>query len=251
MGQVDAANERIRLDALLLQRELVDSLAQAVALIMDGQVLVDERKVSKPGTIVKQQVALRLLQQPMPWVSRGGFKLAHALDTFALTVQGMVCLDVGAATGGFTDVLLQRGAARVYALDVGYGQLAWKLVQDGRVVVMDRCHISRITPEQLPQAVDCLTMDVSFIGLEQALPPAVACLRGGGQGVVLIKPQFELTRAEVTPGGVIHDPALQQEAVARFHRLADRLGLPVAGTTPSPILGPKGNCQYLACFRKP
>ncbi|MBF0098401.1 MAG: TlyA family RNA methyltransferase [Magnetococcales bacterium] len=230
---------------------MVGTLAEAVALIMDGQVLVAERKVTKPGTLCKPEVTIRLLRQTLAWVSRGGYKLAHGLAHFALSVTGAVCLDVGAATGGFTDVLLQHGAARVYALDVGYGQLAWKLAQDARVVVMDRCNIHRMLPEQLPQAVDVLTMDVSFIGLEQALPPAVHCLRAGGHGLVLIKPQFELSRAQVTPGGVIHDPALHQEAIARFTRLSERLGLQVHGATPSPVLGPKGNQEFLGCFRKP
>jgi 23S rRNA (cytidine1920-2'-O)/16S rRNA (cytidine1409-2'-O)-methyltransferase len=251
VAEIGTNGDRLRLDAVLLQREMVGSLAEAVRLIMDGQVLVDERKVTKPGTLCKQRVAIRLLQQPLAWVSRGGYKLAHGLEHFALSVAGAVCLDVGAATGGFTDVLLQRGAAQVYALDVGYGQLAWKLVQDARVVVMDRCNISRMLPEQLPCAVDVLTMDVSFIGLQQALPPAVASLRGGGYGLILIKPQFELSRAQVTPGGVIHDPALHQEAIARFCLLSERLGLQVHGTTPSPILGPKGNQEFLGCFRKP
>ncbi|MEO5362973.1 MAG: TlyA family RNA methyltransferase [Magnetococcus sp. DMHC-8] len=241
---------RMRLDELLLLRQPTLSLAQARGLIMAGKVLVDERRITKPGTPVGAAAAVRLLGQSTPWVSRGGIKLAHALESFHLSVQDSHCLDVGAATGGFTDVLLQRGAARVYALDVGYGQLAWKLVQDDRVVVMDRTNILHVDPSRLPGSIDFLTMDVSFVGLARALPPALALLRPGGQGVVLLKPQFELARAQVTPGGVIRDPTLHQAVLGHFEQLAVTLDVTIQGSTPSPILGPKGNREFLFWLRK-
>ncbi|MBF0462697.1 MAG: TlyA family RNA methyltransferase [Magnetococcales bacterium] len=240
----------MRLDALLLAQQLATSLQQARGWIMDGKVLVDERRITKPGTPVAPQAAIRLLGRSIPWVSRGGVKLAHAIDYFHLPIQDTCCLDVGASTGGFTDVLLQRGAAKVYALDVGYGQLAWKLTQDARVVVLDRTNIRHIDPAVIPDPIDILTMDVSFVGLVQALPPALPFLRTTGHGVVLLKPQFELARAQMTPGGVVRDPALHQEAQTLFEQLATTLGLDILGSTPSPILGPKGNREFLFCFRK-
>ncbi len=240
----------MRLDALVLERSLAISLQQARGWIMDGRVLVDERRVTKPGTPVASEADVRLLGEVIPWVSRGGIKLAHAIDYFNLSVKNACCLDVGAATGGFTDVLLQRGAAKVYALDVGYGQMAWKLVQDERVVVLDRTNILHVDLSVIPDPMDILTMDVSFVGLVRALPPALRFLRPAGQGVVLLKPQFELARAQITPGGVIRDPVLHQEALALFEQLADTLDLEIQGATPSPILGPKGNREFLFCFRK-
>ncbi|MBF0583017.1 MAG: TlyA family RNA methyltransferase [Magnetococcales bacterium] len=240
----------MRLDALLVERQLVASIQQACGYIMDGKVLVDERRLTKPGTPVRLHAVVRLLADPMPWVSRGGIKLAHAIDHFNLVVKNAVCLDVGAATGGFTDVLLQRGAARVYAMDVGYGQLAWKLVQDSRVVLLDRTNICTVDPAVIPELVDWLTMDVSFMGVDQALPAALGFLRPGGYGVILLKPQFELAREKITPGGVIWDPALHQEALTLFAQLADRLGLKVAGIIPSPVTGSKGNKEFLCCIRK-
>ncbi|MEO5341503.1 MAG: TlyA family RNA methyltransferase [Magnetococcus sp. MYC-9] len=236
---------KVRLDQLLMERRLAGSLPQARALVMDGKVLVNEWRLTKPGTPVAEDAALRLLGKPIPWVSRGGIKLAHALDCFDLQVQAACCLDVGAATGGFTDVLLQRGAARVYALDVGYGQLAWKLVQDPRVVVMDRTNIRHVDPTEIPEPIDLLVMDVSFVGLNQALPPALNLLRNGGTGVVLLKPQFELARGQVTPGGVIRDPVLHQQALALFEQLAVTLDLEIRALLPSPIPGPKGNKEFL------
>ncbi|MBF0160673.1 MAG: TlyA family RNA methyltransferase [Magnetococcales bacterium] len=241
---------KIRLDTLLLERGMVATLQQARGLIMDGKVLVQEQRITKPGTPVPLAAPLRLLQKTIPWVSRGGIKLAHAIDHFQVSVHNAQCMDVGAATGGFTDVLLQRGAARVYALDVGYGQLAWKLAQDDRVVVMDRTNIRHIDPTDLPNPIDVLVMDVSFVGLAQALPPALALLRTEGLGIVLLKPQFELARLQVAPGGVVRDPLLHQEAITLFETLAARLGLTVQGSTPSPIPGPKGNKEFLFCFCK-
>ncbi|MEO5354834.1 MAG: TlyA family RNA methyltransferase [Magnetococcus sp. XQGC-1] len=241
---------KMRLDALLLERGMAISLAQARAWIMDGKVLVGEQPLTKPGTPVAADAAVRLLGRATPWVSRGGSKLAHGLDTLALSVEGACCLDVGSATGGFVDVLLQRGAAKVYAMDVGYGQLAWSLAQDPRVVVLDRTNIRFAERTLIPDAIDFLTMDVSFMGLSQALPPALHFLSAGGCGVVLLKPQFELPRGRMMPGGVVRDPALHQEAAALCEQLLATLGLELLGSTPSPIAGPKGNREFLYGFRK-
>lgn len=240
----------MRLDMLLVERQLVPSIQHARGFIMDGQVLVEERRVTKPGTPTQPHAVVRLLGGAMPWVSRGGIKLAHAIDYFNIPVKNARCLDVGAATGGFTDVLLQRGAIQVYAMDVGYGQLAWKLVQDARVTLLDRTNICTVEPTLIPEPVDILTMDLSFMGLDQALPPALRFLRTGGYGVLLLKPQFELAREKITPGGVIWDPLLHQEALDLFAQLAARLGLAVQGTTPSPVAGAKGNREFLCSIRK-
>ena len=240
----------MRLDQMLLERKLAESARQARGLIMAGKILVDDRPVTKPGTLVAPHAVLRSSEKRLPWVSRGGLKLAHALDVFECSPHGALCLDVGASTGGFTDVLLSRGARRVYALDVGYGQLAWKLVQDDRVVVLDRTNIRTVDATQLPEPVDFLTMDVSFIALAQALPPALAFLRPGGVGVVLLKPQFELAREQVARGGVVQDATLHDEAQAVFKQRADTLGLEVQGCTPSPITGSKGNREFLFFFSK-
>lgn len=240
----------VRLIQLLLDRGLVDSTRQARGLIMTGQVWVDERRMTKPGMLCAPQVAIRVVDKKHPWVSRGGIKLAHAMDRFDLSVVGAACLDVGASTGGFTEVLLDRGARRVFAVDVGYGQLAWKLVQDPRVVVLDRTNIRRLDAALVPEPVDALTMDVSFISLAQALPPALAFLRMDGLGVVLLKPQFELPRHKISPGGVVQDPALHREAYAGFERLADGLGLRIDGAVPSPIVGSKGNREFLCLFSR-
>ncbi|MBF0628300.1 MAG: TlyA family RNA methyltransferase [Magnetococcales bacterium] len=237
-----------RLDRLLVARGLVADLATAVGLIMTGKVLVGGRPVVKPGAGVADQVEIRLKDPPLPWVSRGALKLEAALDGCGLEVNGLVCLDVGASTGGFTDLLLSRGAARVFAVDVGYGQLAWKLVQDPRVVVMDRCNIRQLKPDDLAGPVDFLTMDISFMSLAQALPAAVSCLREGGTGVVLIKPQFELPREMISKGGVVMDPALHQQAIDRVRSVAEGLGLTSRATLPSPIVGPAGNREFLYCF---
>lgn len=217
---------------------------------MAGKVLVNDRPVTKPGTSTAHHAVIRLPKKMIPWVSRGGIKLAHALDVFGFSPRNAVCLDVGASTGGFTDVLLSRGATRVYALDVGYGQLAWKLSQDPRVVVLDRTNIRQVGPAKLPEQVDLLTMDVSFIALSQALPPALVFLRSEGFGVVLLKPQFELAREKITKGGVVQDPVLHQEARDLFETLAKTLGLDVRGVVPSPVTGSKGNKEFLFLFQK-
>lgn len=242
---------RERLDKLLLARGLASSRERAQALILAGEVVAGERLADKPGTLYPVEIPLRLKGEELPWVSRGALKLLPALDAWGIDPSGLICLDVGASTGGFTEVLLSRGAVKVYAVDVGHGQLAWKLVQDPRVVNLERNNIRHLEPERIPEPVGLLTMDVSFISLELALPPAVAFLAPAGVGVVLVKPQFEVGREKVGKGGVVREPELHQQAIERARGVASVLGLTELGVIPSPILGPKGNREFLFGFRKP
>lgn len=237
---------RQRADQLLVDRGLAVSRNQARALILAGTVLSDgDRKVEKPGDMLADTAALRLREGPAPFVSRGGVKLSAALDTFAIDVRDRVCLDVGASTGGFTDCLLQRGAQRVYAVDVGYGQMAWRLRQDPRVVVIERTNIRQMPAKFVPEPCASIVVDVSFISLRLVLPEA---LRFGADNcvvVALIKPQFEVGREGVGKGGIVRDEALRAKAVADVSELCVGLGLRVLGTTSSPILGAKGNQEFL------
>lgn len=232
-----------RLDLLLVERELVESRERARQLIRAGHVLVDEVVLDKPGVKVREEAQVRL-RQTLPYVSRGGLKLEAALERFALSVEGKVALDVGASTGGFTDCLLQRGAARVYAVDVGYGQLAWKLRQDGRVVVMERTNIRHLTA--LPEPVDLAVVDVSFISLRLVLPVVKKLLKPVGEIVCLIKPQFEAGPEQVGKGGVVRDPAVHKVVLERIVHFAREQGLSVRGLIPSPLRGPAGNVEFFA-----
>jgi 23S rRNA (cytidine1920-2'-O)/16S rRNA (cytidine1409-2'-O)-methyltransferase len=234
-------SQGVRIDRLLVDRGLVPSRDRARRLVMAGEVLADDRPVTKPGALVPADATLRLRTPASPYVSRGGEKLAGALDAFALPVAGRVALDVGASTGGFTDCLLRRGAARVYALDVGYGQLAWALRQDPRVVVMERVNARTLAPGTLPETPDLATIDVAFISLALVLPAVLSALAPAADVVALVKPQFEVGRGEVGKGGVVRDPALRAAAVARVRELAEGLGLAVLGEVPSVLPGPKGN----------
>jgi 23S rRNA (cytidine1920-2'-O)/16S rRNA (cytidine1409-2'-O)-methyltransferase len=234
---------RKRLDILLVERELADSRQQAQRLIMAGQVMVDGRVVDKPGTRVPQGAGITL-QATLPYVSRGGLKLEAALDRFAIEVTGTIAADVGASTGGFTDCLLQRGASKVYAIDVGYGQLAWRLRNDPRVVVMERVNVRHL--EGLPEPVDLATVDVSFISLELVLPAVIGFLKPQGEIVALIKPQFEAGRKQVGKGGVVKDPAVHRAVLRKILLWADRHGLTVQGLMASPLKGPAGNVEFLA-----
>jgi 23S rRNA (cytidine1920-2'-O)/16S rRNA (cytidine1409-2'-O)-methyltransferase len=234
-----------RLDLLVVERGLADSRQQAQRLIMAGQVAVDERVVDKPGTRVPISAKLSVTAG-LPYASRGGFKLAAALDAFGLDVRGRIAADVGASTGGFTDCLLQRGAARVYAIDVGYGQLAWKLQQDPRVVVMDRTNARYL--EHLPEPVDLATIDVSFISLKLILPAVTGWLREGGWIVALIKPQFEAGREQVGKGGVVRDPAVHRSVLEEIVAWAASRDLVLKGLIRSPITGPAGNLEFLATW---
>jgi 23S rRNA (cytidine1920-2'-O)/16S rRNA (cytidine1409-2'-O)-methyltransferase len=241
-----AKAERPRLDQLLVDRGLVESRARAQALVMAGKVFSDTRRLDKPGQRVSPDLPLTVKGQDHPWVSRGGLKLEAGLDAFGIDPAGAVCLDVGASTGGFTDVLLSRGAARVHAVDVGYGQLAHKLRTDDRVVVMERTNARHLTGEQIPEPVDLVVCDASFIGLRTVLPAALALVRPGGALVALIKPQFEVGPERVGKGGVVRDPALHAEVCETIRAWLDGLaGWSVLGITDSPISGPEGNREFL------
>jgi 23S rRNA (cytidine1920-2'-O)/16S rRNA (cytidine1409-2'-O)-methyltransferase len=237
---------RHRADHLMVAQGLAPTRARAQALILAGKLFVGETRIDKPGQLVAADAALDLRGEDHPWVSRGGVKLAHGLDHFALDPAGAVALDVGASTGGFTDVLLQRGAARVYAVDVGRGQLDWRLRNDDRVVVLERTNARHLTRAAVPEPVDLVVCDASFIGLATVLPAALALAKPGARLVALIKPQFEVGKARVGKGGVVRDPALHEEVCARIARwLADPMGWRVLGLTPSPVLGPDGNREFL------
>jgi 23S rRNA (cytidine1920-2'-O)/16S rRNA (cytidine1409-2'-O)-methyltransferase len=235
-----------RADALLVSRGLVESRARGQALILAGKVFSGERRVDKPGTAMAEDAALEVRGQQHPWVSRGGLKLVHGLDTFGLSAQDRVCLDVGASTGGFTDVLLSRGAARVHAVDVGHGQLAWKLRSDPRVVVHERCNARHLTEAMLGECVDAVVCDASFIGLRTVLPAGLALCRPGGWAVALIKPQFEAGRDLVGSKGVVRDPAVHRDVCAMIEAWWAGLdGWTVLGVADSPITGPEGNREFL------
>jgi 23S rRNA (cytidine1920-2'-O)/16S rRNA (cytidine1409-2'-O)-methyltransferase len=237
---------RQRADAALVERGLVESRAKGQALILAGKVFSGERRVDKAGQSIAADAPLSVKGQDHPWVSRGGLKLAAALDRFAIDPAGLICLDVGASTGGFTDVLLARGAARIYAVDVGHGQLAWKLRQDERVVVLERTNARHLTSAQVPEPIDLVVCDASFVGLETLLPAPLALARPGARLVALIKPQFEVGKGRVGKGGVVREPALHQEVCERIAAWLTRLtGWRVIGLVESPITGPEGNKEFL------
>jgi 23S rRNA (cytidine1920-2'-O)/16S rRNA (cytidine1409-2'-O)-methyltransferase len=240
-----------RLDQLLVDRGLAASRAKAQALILAGQVFSGERRLDKPGQAVPAATELEVRAPGIPYVSRGGIKLAHGLDRFGIDPAGMVALDVGASTGGFTDVLLRRDVRKVYAVDVGHGQLDWRLRNDPRVVVLERTNARHLTREHVPEPVDLVVCDVSFISLELALPPALALAAVGAALIALIKPQFEVGKAQVGKGGVVRDPALHAAVCERIARwLADQQHWQVLGMTESPITGPKGNREFLIAARR-
>lgn len=239
-----------RLDIALVERGLVESRAKAQALILAGLVFSGERRLDKAGIAVAADQPLELRGAEHPWVSRGGLKLAHALDHFAIDPAGAVVLDIGASTGGFTDVALARGAAKVYAVDVGHGQLAWKLRNDPRVVVLEKTNARHLTRTQVPEAVDLVVCDASFIGLETVLPAPMALAKPDARIVALIKPQFEVGPARVGKGGVVRDPALHEEVCARIAAWLPAQGWSVIGITESPILGPEGNKEFLIAARR-
>ena len=235
-----------RLDALLVDRGLAASRDRAQALVMAGTVFSGDRRLDKPGRALDEAAPLAVRGRDHPWVSRGGLKLAHGLEVFGLEARGRVCLDVGAATGGFTDVLLAHGAARVYAVDVGRGQLAWRLRNDPRVAVLERTNARRLDSALVPEPVGALVCDASFIGLATVLPAPLALCAPGAWAVVLVKPQFEAGRAAVGRGGVVRDPAVRAEVCAAARAWLDsRPGWRVLGLTESPIRGPAGNIEYL------
>ena len=242
------AAARTRLDQLVLDRGLAPSRERARALILAGQVLVDGRPATKAGTAVAADAAVELITPDHPYVGRGGLKLAHALNTFGIAVEGREGLDIGASTGGFTDVMLQRGARRVVALDVGHGQLDWKLRNDPRVVVIENFNARMLTPADLPGPVDLVTIDVSFISLRQILPVVPPVLRRGADVVALVKPQFEAGRGEVRKG-IIRDPAVHARVLDEVAAAGAEVGLTRVASTPSPITGQKGNVELLLHLR--
>lgn len=234
-----------RLDMLLVNRGLFESRAKAQAAVMAGQVLVNEVKIDKPGTPTKEDAAIRLLGEKLRYVSRGGLKLEKALRIFPISVAGRICADIGASTGGFTDCALQNGAAKVYAIDVGYGQLAWKLRGDERVVNLERTNVRYLEPLQLGELVDAATIDVAFISLDKVLPAVRRILKPDGFVIALIKPQFEAGRENIGKKGVVHDPAVHKAVIRNVVSMARSLGFGAAGLDFSPIKGPEGNIEYL------
>jgi 23S rRNA (cytidine1920-2'-O)/16S rRNA (cytidine1409-2'-O)-methyltransferase len=235
-----------RIDSLLVERGLVESRAKAQALVMAGEVSVEGKTVIKPGTLVSENAAISILQPP-PFVSRGGIKLDYALNQFQLDVTTKVAADIGASTGGFTDCLLQNGASRVYAIDVGYGQLDYRLRRDKRVVVMER--VNARYPIALPEKVDLATLDLSFISVEKVIPSVVRLLKADGCLVVLLKPQFEAKRGEVGKGGIVRQPAVHARVLGRFIAWVVNHGFRLGGLVASPILGAEGNTEFLLLLR--
>ena len=241
-----------RLDAILVERGLADTRTRAQALIRAGLVFSGDRRLDKPGHLVDPDAPIAVRGRDHEWVSRGGVKLAHALDAFGIDPSGLVCLDIGASTGGFTHVLLARGAARVYAVDVGRGQLAWELRNDPRVVMLESTNARYLTAEQVPEPPGLVVCDASFIGLETVLPAALALASPGARLVALIKPQFEVGKGRVGKGGVVRDPALHAEVCDRIRTwLEATMGWTVLGIEESPIRGPAGNVEFLIAARKP
>lgn len=234
-----------RLDVLLTEQGYADSRTKAQAIIMAGQVYVDGQKADKPGISYEETVSIEVRGDVCPYVSRGGLKLEKALRDFGVKPEGYVCSDSGASTGGFTDCLLQQGAKKVFAIDVGYGQLDWKIRSDPRVVVMERTNIRYVTPEELGEPLDLSVIDVSFISLKIVLPTIKTLLKEDGQVLCLIKPQFEAGREKVGKKGVVREPETHKEVLDMFVALADQLGFAILGLTFSPVKGPEGNIEFL------
>ena len=234
-----------RLDRMLVDRGIVESRERAQALILAGQVLVNGQKVVKSGAPVPSDADVRILGERMPYVSRGGLKLEAALREYAIDVAGATALDVGASTGGFTDCLLQHGAAKVYAVDVGYGQMAWKVRQDPRVIVIERVNIREMDASLVPEPVDIAVIDVSFISLEKVLPAIMPFLNPNSRVVALVKPQFEAGKGQVGKGGIVRDESVRAAAVDKVRAAVEKAGLDVRSVIPSPITGQDGNVEYL------
>ena len=234
-----------RLDVLLTEQGYADSRTKAQAIIMSGQVYVDGQKADKPGVSYEESVSIEVRTATCPYVSRGGLKLEKALRDFGVKPEGYVCSDSGASTGGFTDCLLQQGAKKVFAIDVGYGQLDWKIRSDPRVVVMERTNVRYVTPEQLGEPLDLSVIDVSFISLKIVLPVIKTFLKPTGQVLCLIKPQFEAGKEKVGKKGVVRDPAIHKEVLDNFVALANEQEFKILGLTFSPVKGPEGNIEFL------
>ena len=238
---------KARLDQLLVDRGLAETKSKAHALVLAGVVFSGEHRLDKPGHMVPPDTEIEVRGAPHPWVGRGGVKLAHGLAHFGIDPTAKVCLDVGASTGGFTDVLLQGGAAKVYAVDVGKAQLDWKLRNNPRVVVLEGVNARSLSSAEVPELVDLVVCDASFIGLEVVLPAALSLAKPTATLIALIKPQFEVGPERVGKGGVVRDPALHDEVTARISAWLTGLGWTVLGVTRSPLLGPAGNAEFLIC----
>ena len=246
-----AKTPKMRVDQRLVEMGLVESRSRAQAVIMAGLVFSGETRLQKPGQMLAADAPIELRGQDHPWVSRGGLKLAHALEEYDLDPTGATAIDVGSSTGGFTDVLLSHGAAKVFAVDVGRGQLAWKLRSDERVVVLEQINARHLTAEQITEPADWVVCDASFIGLRTVLPAALALTKPAATLVALIKPQFEVGREQVGKKGVVRDPELHQAVCDEIEQwLAAQPGWQVLGITPSPITGPEGNREFLIVGRK-
>ena len=243
-------SNKTRLDVLLTERGLLDSRQKAQATIMSGIVFVNGQRVDKVGTAVSNDALIEIRGTTLPYVSRGGLKLEKAMQTFPLTLTGKICADIGASTGGFTDCMLQNGAKKVYAVDVGYGQLDWKLRNDARVVCMERTNARYLTHEEIPEELDFASVDVSFISLKLIFPALYGLLREGGEIACLIKPQFEAGREKAGKKGVVRDPTVHLEVLEHFLIHAKENHFTVLGITYSPIRGPEGNIEYLGFLRK-
>lgn len=239
-----------RLDVLLVKKGLAPSREKAKTMIMEGKIFVNNNREDKAGSTFPEDCRIEIHGKVLPYVSRGGLKLEKAMKHFDLQLEGKICMDIGASTGGFTDCMLQNGAEKVYAVDVGYGQFAWKLRQDPRVVCMEKTNIRYVTPEDIGEVLDFASVDVSFISLTKVLLPARELLRDGGQMVCLIKPQFEAGREKVGKKGVVRDKAVHQEVVEKVICHAQEIGFSVLGLEYSPIKGPEGNIEYLMYIEK-
>ena len=248
--QYQVSPKKYRLDLLLIEKGLAKSRQRAQALVMAGKVLVNERPVDKPGFFVSPEDRIELKGTDIPYVSRGGLKLEAALQALSLDVKGSICIDVGASTGGFTDCLLQHGAECVYAVDVGYGQLAWSLRQDPRVIVIERTNVRHMTDDAIPAPVDLVTIDVSFISLKIVVPAIIKFLKPDASILALIKPQFEVGKKQVGKGGVVKQPELHQQVIKELSKFFETMKLAPLSVYPSPLLGPKGNREFFMFLKQ-
>ncbi|MBR1697952.1 MAG: TlyA family RNA methyltransferase [Anaerovibrio sp.] len=250
MGDNTEKVKKERLDVLLVKKNLIQSRERAKTTIMAGMVIVDGNKIDKAGTMVKENADIRVLGNQIPYVSRGGLKLEKAIKEFGVELKGKVTADIGASTGGFTDCMLQNGAVKVFAIDVGYGQLAWSLRTDERVVNMERTNVRNVTPEDIGQLIDLASIDVAFISLEKVLPAVKAMLKPDGQVVALIKPQFEAGKEKVGKKGVVRDPKVHLEVIHKVIDTAREMEFVTKELTFSPVKGPEGNIEYLVWLTK-
>ncbi len=241
---------KFRLDRLLVEKGIAPSRERAQALIIEGKVLVDGMPVLKAGTLIRQEAQIELRGGDIPYVSRGGIKLEEAIRHFNITMREKIAMDVGSSTGGFTDCMLQHGASKVYCIDVGYGQLAWKLRQDPRVVLLERTNIRHLEKSRIPDEIDIATIDVSFISLKKVVPCVLKFLKENGEIIALIKPQFEVGKADVGKGGIVKDEKKRLKAVERVKEELSSLNLEISGVIRSPIAGQKGNIEYLIYMKK-